>query len=212
MKIWIFTLPEDWLFKALRVPINTGLTFYLFQYYSHINVVEFYWELSDKNYIISFLISQSILIGLFYVLITKLLERPIRWMVNVQIERFNFEKDHKTRKDLVQVKDLFVRIFSLKIGKQLTELELLEEEIYLENKKEEISLLISKSSKWVALFLQLLIVSILVYHLSAWYIFPIIIVILLLILLYVVVVSVVLHNIEFIEKVRKGIAKRQSSN
>lgn len=211
MKIWIFTLPEDWLFKTLRVPINTGLTFYLFQYYSQIGFVESYWELNDKNYIVSFLITQSAFLGLFYVLISKLLERPIRWLVDRQIKRTEFGQNHNTRKELVEIKELFVRIFSLKIGKQLAELELLDEKIYLEDKSNEISILIQKSSKWMALFFQILIVSVLVYQLSAWYILPIILVILLLILLYAIVVSVVLHNYEFIEKVRKGIVKRRSN-
>lgn len=205
-----FKLPEDWLYKFLSIPVNTSLTLYLFSMLTGVNAIEYFWEDNEKNHIKSFLILQGFLAVLFSIGLTWVLEIPILKLAESRIKKYTVKPSLSSYKELSQAKIYLVRFFSFKVQKGRWDASDFKEELIIPNKDERISELVNKTAKWMSLLVQVAITLSLVLHLNAWYIVPVIVIILTLILFFIVAAVVVLHNIEFLEKIRAGVIKRHT--
>lgn len=209
-------VPENWLFKASSITLTTTFTFYLFEYISKMDVVQHLQDINEKNYIRSFLVTQVLVGGLFYALLAPAFKHFFNTQIQKRLGRL--ENPKTTISDLREMsalKSYLVRFFSLKIRSlqlQVSVHDLREIQFQLEDKNKEIDDLTTALGKWTSLFFHLAATLILVYHLSSWYILPILSLILIVIFFFGLAASTVIRYIEILEKIRIGLIKRTTND
>ncbi len=197
-------LPENWLFKVIVSTLVTTLTFYLFQWTDEFQFFSDFWKVDEKFYIYTFLGIQIVLNGLFYVVLFHLLKKLLFQKIKKKIlNELNVKKSISDLKFLSEIKKVLVRIFGFQIliG-NLDKCDILKP---LEITEFELDELMEDLIKWICLFCNFGVVSLLVWHLSAWYIVPFLIFIIGVIFLFWYVVTFLFANVVLIEKVRIGI-------
>jgi len=196
-------LPENWLFKIVSITLTTTFTFYLFQYLVKLEPIHYLRDLNEKNYIRSFLVVQVIVNGFFYIVFSHLIKLFFKRRIERRLGNNSMSNaTYSDLKELSQIKSYLIRFFSLKIRKEnLTDSasDLAQLELTVYDKEKEINETTLALGKWSSLFIHLACTLILVYHLSSWYILPLLILILLLIFFFALAASFVIHNIQFLE-------------
>lgn len=215
MKIIKQIVPENWLFKASSITLTTTFTFYLFEYISEMDVVHHLHDINEKNYIRSFLVTQVLVGGLFYAIIALAFKYFFKVQIDKRLGRLDNSKTTVSElRELSAVKSYLVRFFSLKIRSMQLESrvgDLKEVQFQLEDKNKELNDLTTALGKWTSLFFHLAATLILVYHLSSWYILPILLLILVVIFFFGLAASTVIRYIEVLEKIRIGLIKRTTN-
>ena len=207
-------LPKNWLFKIVSITLTTTFTFYLFQYLVELEPMYYLLGLNEKNYIRSFLIVQVIVNGFFYVVLSHLIKLFFKKRIEQSLRNdYNTNLTYNDLKELSQIKSFLIRFFSLQIRRENlidSASDLAHLEIIIDDKNKEINEITLALGKWSSLFIHLACTLIIVYHLSSWYILPLLIFILILIFFFALAASFVVHNIQFLEKVRVGLVNRVS--
>lgn len=199
--------PEKWLFKIIVSTLVTTLTFYLFQLTDEFQLFRDFWKANEKYYIYTFLVIQIIVNGLFYILLFNLLKTLLFQKIKMKIFiKINSKKSISDLKVLSEIKQVLVSVFGFQISKGILDKNDIIEPF--EISEVELDELMEDIIKWICILFNLGVVSLLVWHLSAWYIVPLLIVVISIFFLFWYVITFLFANIVLIEKVRTGVIAR----
>jgi hypothetical protein len=201
-------LPENWFSQSIVLVITSVMTFYLFRIALENNFVTLQWYQDETRFIYTFLILQFFVKAMFYWILPMIIGKYVIGKIQMQIKKSLSErKTIADLKALSEMKKSFVSFlgFTLKIG--WTETSDYTDKIDLSNKDEEIKLVSKKSVQWVCILLHTLITLVVVENLSPFFMLPIFAVAIAGVIFVCMGIYIIIENFEFIERVRKEIAK-----
>jgi hypothetical protein len=201
-------LPNNWLVKYLGTTLSTTLTYYIFQFTDEFELFRNFWEINQKYYIYTFLAIQFIVNGFFYVLLFHLLKKLfLQSMKNKILKKIKSKKSFSDLKEINKFKQFLIRFFGFRISKGFINKNDLASPI--EINENELNEVMTEMINWICLIVNLSIVSLLVWHLSAFYIFPLLISILI-IGVFGFSLTIFFANQRFIEKVRIELLQKKA--
>lgn len=194
-------LPNNWLVKRLETILSTAFTFYIFQFTDEFEFFRNFWRINEKYYIYTFLAIQFIVYGFFYVLLFNFLKKILFQSMKIRIlKKMKSKKSFSDLKEINELKQFVIRFFGLHISRGLINKDDLATPIEIH--ENELNEVMKEIINWICLIVNLSVVSLLVWHLNAFYIFPLLIIILLIICIFWFSLTIFFANQAFIEKVR----------
>jgi hypothetical protein len=194
-------LPNNWLVKRLETILSSVFTFYIFQFTDEFEFFRNFWRINEKYYIYTFLAIQFIVYGFFYVLLFNFLKKLFFQSMKIRIlKKMKSKKSFSDLKDINELKQFLIRFFGLHISRGLINKDDLATPIEIH--ENELNEVMKEIINWICLIVNLSVVSLLVWHLNAFYIFPLLIIILLIICIFWFSLTIFFANQAFIEKVR----------
>jgi len=197
-------LPNDWIYQLVQLFLISAFTFYLFEFFYGIEILEDYWAKERSNMIISFLVVQGCVKVSFFWGVSLVLKKIIFKGILKRVDKEVLApRSISDLRELSQLRSILARLFGIPRALGVITTDDIDEFIDAIDLNDEIDELIKSTARWTTVALMGALVLILVYHLSALYIIPLLIFIMILQGLFWYVMFFMIRNASLLQSFRK---------
>jgi hypothetical protein len=177
------------------------------QFTNDMDFIQEFWGLNEKFYIYTFLGIQFAVKAIFYWLIFLILKRFLFLRIKRKLlNEINQKKSVSELKTLSELKQSLIQLFGLPIELGILDHEDIHEKFEM---TEDIFDDIMKTSiQWICVFIHLAFVSLLIWHLNAFYIIPLLALVFFVFVVFLNIFTILFGNVQLIEKVRVEVVNK----